>query len=737
MLRRSAVLRGLAVRAGVPWMVVAAALGGRALAADGPDYKNTSLPFEQRAAAYLKQMTTEEKCQQMQMASPGIPRLGIPSCEWWSEASHGVARAQRATVYPDPIAMAASWDPALLKKVADATADEARIKYSEVKDSPQARSQWYHGIILWSPTINMARDPRWGRVEETYGEDPCLTSQLGVAFCQGVQGDDPKYLKTVATPKHFAMHSQEAGRFNSSFPATDRVLREYYLPAFEACIHEGGAQSIMSSHNGINGVPNAVNKWLLTDVLRNDWDFKGAVVTDYRELEYLVNDHHVATTPADAAAMAINAGVDILSEDRGVPEAVQNALLTGKLKMDVLDRAILRGLMVKLKLGMMDPPDMVPFTKISPSVVGSKEHIELARQMAAEGTVLLKNDEMARGYGLGKLLPLDLRKISSVAVLGQYAGQTQLGTYIAGNTQGFGTTQFTAGPIANPLPSIQSLLGDRVVVRNELFQDMDACEKAAAESDVTILVLGINHHIENEGIDRTTLDLPFDQQRFLERIAKANPATVVVLQGGSPIACGWLKDHVPAIVMMWYAGEQGGTALADVLLGRVNPSGRLPITFYNSVEDLPPMADYEIEKGRTYMYLKKPADFVFGHGLSYTTFSYGNLKIGAPAGTGINAKVTVSVDVTNSGAMDGEEVVQLYVSKLQSAVTRPVRQLKDFSRVSIAKGATKTVKLEVALKDMAYWNSGTHAFVAEPGAYEVEVGASTGHIRATGEFQVK
>ncbi|HVT79469.1 MAG TPA: glycoside hydrolase family 3 N-terminal domain-containing protein, partial [Phycisphaerae bacterium] len=548
-----------------------AALGSTAHAAG--DYRDLNLSFEERAKLYLAAMNDNEKYAQIGYMSPAIPRLGIPGVNWWSEAAHGVARAQRATVYPDPIAMAASWDPALLKQVAVATADEARVKYSEVKNSADLRSQWYHGIILWSPTINMARDPRWGRVEETYGEDPYLTSQLGIAFCQGVQGDDPKYLKTIATPKHFAMHSQETGRTNSSFDASEKVLHEYYLPAFEACLHEGGAMSIMASHNGINRVPNAVNNWLLNDVLRKDWQFQGAVVTDYRELEYLVQAHRVAPTAADAAAMAINAGVDILSEDRGVPEAVQNAVLTGKLKMATLDQAIYRGLLCKLKLGLMDPPEKVPFNKIPASVVGSPAHVELARKMSAEGTVLLKNDEMPRGYGMGKLLPLDLRKISSVAVLGQYATQTQLGTYIAGMTTGFGTTQYTAGPIANPYPSIQSQMGERIIVRNELFQDVEACEKAAADSDVTIVVLGISNNIENEGVDRPNLSLPLEQQRFIERIVRVNPATVVVLQGGSSIACGWLKEHVPAIMMMWYAGEQGGNALADVLLGRANPAG--------------------------------------------------------------------------------------------------------------------------------------------------------------------
>ena len=702
-----------------------------------PDYKNLNLPFEKRAAAYVAAMTLEEKASQIAMLSPAIPRLGIPTVHWWSEAAHGVARAQRATVYPDPIMMAASWDTDLLHKIAVATADEARAKYIP--------GQRFYGIILWSPTINMARDPRWGRTEETYGEDPCLTSQLGVAFCKGVQGEDTKYLKTVATPKHFAMHSQETGRTESSFKAGERVLREYYLPAFDACIHEGGAMSVMAAHNGINGPPGAVNSWLLNDVLRGEWGFQGAVVTDYRAVEYLVDSYGIYSSMPDAAAAALNAGTDILSEDRGVAQWVLEAVQTGKVKPVVLDRAVQRGVLLKLKLGLLDPPDQVPFARPPTSVVGSKEHLELALQMAREGMVLLKNDEAPRGTGFGKLLPLDLRRINSLAILGQYANITQLGTYIAGAAIGSTSTAYTAGTVVPPATAIDTALGDRIVVRRPSYQDVDASAKAAADSDVAIVVVGINNNMENEGVDRTSLDLPPAQLSFVQNIVKANPATIVVLQGGSPIACGWLKEHVPAIVMMWYSGEQGGPALADVLLGRSNPAARLPMTFYNSVRDLPALDDYEIERGRTYMYLKKPADFVFGHGLSYTTFSYAHLRpTPAPgaaatgaAGAAGGPAFAFSLDVTNTGPMDGDEVVQLYVSKPQSAVTRPIRQLRDFARIGVPKGATKTVQLKVLQKDLAYWDAASHKFVVEPGVYNVEVGASSADIRLKGEFTVK
>jgi beta-glucosidase len=697
-----------------------------------PDYKNPDLPFEKRAAALVAQMTLDEKASQIPMLSPAIPRLGIPTVHWWSEAAHGVARAQTATVYPDPIMMAASWDPELLKKVAVATADEARAKY--------AAGRRFYGIILWSPTINMARDPRWGRVEETYGEDPWLTARLGVAFCQGVQGGDSKYLKTIATPKHFAMHSQETGRTSSSFKASERVLREYYLPAFDACFHEGGALSTMAAHNGINGKPAAVNSWLLNDVLRTEWGFTGAVVTDFRELEYLVNAHRVASNWSDAAALALNAGVDILSEDNNVPQSVKSAVNAGKLKMEVLDRAVERGLLIKLKLGLLDPRDKVPFATMPAGTVGFKDHIALARQMACEGTVLLKNDPAPRGTGMGKLLPLDLRRINSIAIFGPYANITQLGTYIAGGDTGDTSTSTTAGTVVPPNTAIDSALGDRIIVRKANYADVDACVRAAADSDVAIIVCGINNRIENEGVDRSTLDLPAEQRTLIERVSKINPATIVVLQGGSPIASAWAKDRVPAVVMMWYAGEQGGPALADILLGRVNPSGHLPITFYSSARDLPPLADYEISNGRTYMYCKKPTDFVFGHGLSYTTFKYENLRQVLLAGHSTQPGeqfFNFSIDITNTGNMDGDEVVQLYVSKPQSSVTpRPIRQLRDFARVSIPKGTTKNVLLKLAAKDLAYWNTEQHKFVVEPGTYHIEVGASSADIRQTADITV-
>ena len=691
------------------------------------DFKNTSLPFEKRVADLVSRLTLQEKAQQVQMYSPPIARLGVPACHWWTEGLHGVARAGRATIFPCAFGMSASWDPPLMQKVADAIADEARAKYiSDPHAGAEAGA--YRGIIVWAPTINMARDPRWGRTEECYGEDPLLSARLGVAFCKGLQGDDPKYLKTVATPKHFAMHSQETGRHNTSFAVSERTLHEYYLPAFEACIHEGKAASIMTAYNGINGTPCTVNHWLLTDLLRDQWHFDGAVVSDFLAPGYIVTEHHYSDSYEQMCADCINAGCDVLCDPQNFASQTASAVRMGILKESVLDRAVARGLMLRFRLGMFDPPDKVPFAKTPASVVGSKEHVNLALQMERESIVLLQNNPAPRGYGFGKLLPLDTRRIDSVAVLGPKANLLEYGNY-SPNSPG--------GTAPSPINAIKAALGDRITIRTADSFDTAAAVKAAATSDIAIVVVGLGPEIEFEGIDKYTLDLPLIQKQLLEQVVRANPLTIVVMQGGSTIGCAWLKEHVPAIIMMWYPGEQGGNALADVLLGQTNPSGRITETFYRDVADLPRLDDYEISHGRTYMYITKPSTFPFGYGLSYTNFSYANLQLSAPE-ISQDQTLSVSADINNTGDFDGDEIAQLYIHKPDSAIKpRPIEQLKDFLRLSIPKGQTRTAHFKVAAKDLTYWDDNTHQHAIEPGKYELFIGASSTDIRLKGEFQVR
>jgi beta-glucosidase len=651
--------------------------------------------------------------------APEVQRLGIPPVNWWTEAIHGVSRAGSATVFPQAMGMAATWDPALMQKVGDVTATEARAKF----DPGGAQ---YRGIILWAPTINMARDPRWGRTEETYGEDPYLTGRLAVGFVKGLQGDDPKYLKTVATPKHFAMHSQETSRMNRSFDCPETVLRDYYLPAFRECFVEGKAASTMAAFSGINQVPDTANFWLLTDLLRREGGFEGAVVTDWGGVTQLLAAQQYVTTMPQAVTAAINAGVDVICDanEQGVKNAIVQAVNEKSLKLEMLDRAVTRNLMLRFRLGMFDPPAMVPFARTPATMVGAKAHQALALQAALESMVLLKNDAAPRGYGMEKLLPLDVRRIDSLAVLGPYANANYYGAY--------------SGVPANPAPTLvgalRAAVGDRITVRTEISYDREYNTKAAMASDVVIFAGGLDGNIEREGGDRGTLRLPEAQQALLDAVVKANPLTIVLLECGSAIGLQPMKEKAPAILVAWYPGEQGAVAAAKLLLGQANPSGKLPLTFCQTV-DLP-LDDYDIRKGRTYMYLTKPAPYVFGAGISYTTYEYRNFKV-APEAVTAEGTISATLEVANTGKMDGDEVVQLYFHVKEAAQQRPIKQLKGFQRVTIPAGQTRPVKFTVPVANLGYWDAGAKKYAPDKGVYEIMVGASSEDIRGKGEVVVK
>jgi beta-glucosidase len=694
-------------------------------------YKDSSLPFDERVADLIKWMTLEEKASDIQMrvasgTSPEVARLGISPVNWWSEAIHGMSRAGNATIFPQAIAMAAAWDPGMMQKVGDATANEARAKLDP-------NGAQYRGIMLWAPTINMARDPRWGRVEETYGEDPYLTGRLSVSFIKGLQGDDPKYLKTVATPKHFAMHSQETQRMSRSFDCPETVLRDYYLPAFRDSFVEGKAMSTMAAFSGINHIPATANFWLLTDLLRREWGFEGAVVTDWGAVTRLKDQQNYVATLDQAVTAAINAGVDVICDGdaTGIRNAIVQAVNEKSLKMEILDRALSRNLMVRFRLGFFDPPSKVPFKRQDASAVGSKENQALALQAALESVVLLKNEPTPRGYGVGRLLPLDLKRIDSIAVLGPYANANQYGAYSAGSP---------ANPAPTIFSAIRTAVGDRVTVRNEIGMDAESNIRAAQQSSVVVYVCGINGQIEKEGADRSSLNLPADQINLLQKIVKANPLTVVLVEGGSPVALEAIRDLVPAMMMIWYPGEQGGVAIAKLLLGEANPGGKLPLTFYRSQDDLPPLDDYDIRKGRTYMYATKAPTYVFGAGLSYTTFDYHDFSVSPGSVTGADT-VTVKVKISNTGSMAGDEVVQLYFRVKSEAggvdLKRPIKQLKGFQRVSVPVGASREVTFSVPMESLGYWDASAKKYVPDKGVYEFMVGSSSEDIRGKAEVVVK
>jgi beta-glucosidase len=686
-------------------------------------FRDPSLPIPQRVADLISRMTLEEKCGMVIMKTPGIPRLGIPAYEWWSECLHGVARAGKATSFPQAIGLAATWNTGLMRAVAEAISDEGRAKHKNGQPSPR-----YYGLTFWSPTINMARDPRWGRTEETYGEDPLLTGEMAVAFVRGLQGDHPDYFKLVATVKHFAANNEENVRHTTRPAIAERTLREYYLPQFRRAIVQGRVASIMTTYNGLNDIPNSANKWLLQDVLRRDWGFTGAVVTDVGAVADIWKTHKKAADMGEAIAMCLNAGCDVLDEQK-FPEfqdMVIAAWRKGLFTQTILNRALTNNLTVRFQLGMFDPDAMVPYTKIPESVVESPEHVALAREAARQGIVLLKNDRAT--------LPLNPRKLQSIAVLGPYADHVWLGGYSGTPSQ----------PPITVAAAIQAKVGDAVKVNTVPFPEDDDLKKdgafdsalaAAKHSDLVVVALGLGRLYENEQHDKTTLNLPPEQQDFLEKVYAANKRVVLVLQAGSPVAIPWAKEHVPAILTMWYCGQEGGNGLADVLFGDANPAGRLPITFYASDDQLPPMGDYEVSHGRTYLYLKEKPLWAFGHGLSYSTFRYGKPVLSATK-LSPSDRLQIVIPVKNAGKMAGDEVVQVYVRNEATSVPQPIHALKAFSRASIAGGQTTIVSLGFDVAGLAYWDDAKKGWLVAHGSYEVQIGSASDDIRQTAKIEV-
>lgn len=688
--------------------------------ADKPElFRDPDQPLDKRVADLIDRLTLAEKISQLQETSPAIERFDIEGFQWWSEGIHGVGRAGRATVFPAAIALAATWNERVMQDVADATATEFRAKYN---NGERGR---YRGLTIWAPSINLIRDPRWGRIHENYSEDPYLTARLGVAFCRGLQGDDPTYLKTAATPKHFAVHSSETERAKTSFDVSMRQMREYYFPAFRACYQEAGAVSCMMAFTGVNGVPCTENRWLMQDILRDQWGFDGAIVTDWGTVGHLVRGFENHETFEQAAAASIKAGIDVVAQPRGSAEGIQGAYDQGLLTETDIDRALTRAMKIRFRLGMFDPPDRVPYTKIPPSKVGCPEHHQLALQSSRESIVLLKN-QPAKLNPSRPMLPIDRRRVESIAVFGPDVAKQTYGDY----------SGYPANPPVTVLDGIVSRIGGRIIMRTANWKNVDEAVEKAAISDLVILSLGLNMRIEHEGHDRKDMDLPLDQREFVKRIVAVNPNVIVVLVCGSPVTIHWIQENVPAVLMLWYPGEQGGNALADVLLGQYNPAGRLPMTFYRSLDQLPDILDYDITNGRTYMYLRSEPLYPFGYGLSYTTFDYSNLTLDqsqVPADGTINASVTV----TNTGQWAGDEVVQLYISQLDSKRVVPIRELRGFKRLAFDAGQSRTVAFAVDIADLADWDEQAQAWFVEPGTYEIQVGASSSDIRVRQQFEVR
>ncbi|WP_373942259.1 glycoside hydrolase family 3 C-terminal domain-containing protein [Polaribacter sejongensis] len=827
-------------------------------------FNNPDLPIDTRVEDLLGRLTITEKVSLLVSTAEEIKRLEVDKYYHGNEGLHGVVKGGRFTVFPQAVALASTWNPNLIHNVATAISDEARAKWNFYNQGKDQLNPYSDLLTMWSPTINMARDPRWGRTPETYGEDPYLTGRIGLSFVKGLQGDDDKYLKVVSTPKHFVANNQEENRFAYNAEISERALREYYLPAFKTAIVEGKAQSIMSAYNAINGIPATANSMLLNDILRKEWGFKGYVVSDCGAPTYLKKSHHYVSNDTLAAKVAIEAGLDLECGDNIYKKYLIPALEQGLITEELINQSVRRILESRFKLGIFDPKENNPYTRISPDVIGSQKHQNLALETSRQSIVLLKNQN--------KILPLDATKIKKIAVVGFNANQVVFGDYsglsviapvspLKGIQNKVGKNidvkyvkwktaarnlnlleseylrndkndekglfaeyyddKFLEGtprtrtdkvvnfdPVNQPPDSysnyrhksmrwtsyitpnitgsykigvnsddgVRLWLNDKLVVdewhnRGKTTDQVDIkmeagkkysikleyfdnggdaiCQllwkvpggsgdiyeedwKAARTSDYVIAVMGINKTIEKEGKDRTELGLPEDQVNYLKKMYSINKNVVVVLVAGSSLSVNWMDKNVPAIVEAWYPGESGGTAIADVLFGDYNPGGRLPFTFYKSEKDLPPMDDYEVTNGRTYMYFEGEALYPFGYGLSYTSFEYNNMSIDRKDDT-----ITVSMTVKNTGKYKGDEVVQLYVNDVKSSVKRPIKQLVGFDRVSLKVGEAKTISFEVSKDKLMFWDEESDQWVFEAGKFEFMLGASSSDIRLNKTFKIK
>jgi beta-glucosidase len=699
---------------------------------DGSVYLDPDQPVEERVGDLVSRMTLEEKVSQMVHGAPAIRRLGIPAYNWWNECLHGVGRAGIATVFPQAIGMAATWDIDLMHRTAASISDEARAKHHAALNE-QGDVEQYYGLTFWTPNINIFRDPRWGRGQETYGECPYLTARMGVAFVRGLQGDDPTYLKVVATPKHYAVHSgPEHERHHFNAEADERDLRETYLPAFEATVREAGATSVMGAYNRTNGEPCCASPTLLQRILRDEWGFEGYVVSDCGAIRDIFAHHQVVDTPEEAAALAVRNGCELNCGE--VYHSLLVAVEKGLIDEATIDVAVTRLFTARFRLGMFDPPERVPYAQTPIEVNDSQEHRALALKIAQASIVLLKNDD---GF-----LPLsrDLRKI---AVVGPNADDPLV---LLGNYNGFPSSSVT------PLEGIRRKVGDGVevayakgcAIRSHDRSGFDEAIAVAQDADVVVAVVGLSQLIEGEegqqeGVeggerstgDRDDIGLPGVQQPLLQALHSTGKPLVVVLMNGSAVAVNWADAHAKAILELWYPGEEGGTALADVLFGDTNPAGRLPVTFYRSVDDLPPFRDYRME-GHTYRYFRGVPLYPFGHGLSYTTFAYGNLVLSdltlAPA-----VELTVSVTVENTGERAGDEVVQLYLKDQVASVPVPAQQLVGFRRIHLAPREVQEVSFTVSPRQMSLTLDDGRR-VIEPGIFELFAGGGQPGTGAAGSF---
>ena len=700
---------------------------------DNPLYLDHNQPLDERVNDLVGRMTIEEKINQMGSAAPAIQRLSIPQYNWWNEALHGVGRAGLATVFPQAIGLASTWNNDLIYRMAEAISDEGRAKHHEslrngVRDA-------YTGLTFWSPNVNIFRDPRWGRGQESYGEDPYLAARLGVAFVKGLQGDDPRYLKSVATPKHFAVHSgPENFRHHFDAVVSQRDLHMTYLPAFKACIVEGQAYSIMGAYNRTNGEACCASPTLLNKILRDEWGFEGYVVSDCGAIHDIHAHHALVDSGAEAAALAVRNGCDLeCCGDYDLPcnyGDLAAAYQQGLLREEEIDIAVKRLFTARFRLGMFDPTERVPHAQIPYSVVDSPEHRQLALEIAQQSLVLLKNED--------DFLPLDEKEISSIAVIGPNAVETLV---LSGNYHGTAAAPVSvlAGVRAAVSPDTEVHYAQGCKLIDSAKGGFMEAVEAAQKSQVAIMALGLSQQLEGEegqtegnppGVfslgDRAYLGLPPVQQQLLQAVHETGTPIILVLLNGSAVAVNWADEHVPAILEAWYPGQAGGTAVANAIFGRFNPGGRLPVTIYRSETDLPPFEDYNMDN-RTYRYFSGDPLYPFGFGLSYTRFTYRDLQI-SPQTVVAGESIHVQVEVENSGDQLGDEVVQLYLKDMVASVPVPRLQLQSFGRFRLSPGERKIVRFTLTPEQMSLVNDNGQ-WVLEPGKFQVWVGGQQPYIK--------
>ena len=676
--------------------------------------------YRKRAKELVAQMTLEEKVGQTLYQAPAIPRLGIKAYNWWNEALHGVARAGTATVFPQAIGMAATFDEDLLEQVGDAVSTEARAKFNMQQKADD--TDIYKGLTFWAPNVNIFRDPRWGRGHETFGEDPYLTSRLGVRYVMGLQGHDEDYLKAAACAKHFAVHSgPESVRHEFNAEVSEQDLRETYLPAFKACVQEGKVEAVMGAYNRTNGAPCCGNSYLLQDILRKEWGFEGHVTSDCWAIKDFHEGHLVTSTPVESVSMAMNNGCDLNCGNlfHFLTQAVENGMVDEKR----LNEAVENLFMAHMKLGVLDKKEENPFDKIPYTVVDSEEMRKLNREVARRSVVLLKNEN--------HILPLDKKKLHTIGVIGPNADSRKA---LVGNYEGTSSRYITV------LEGIEDYVGENVrVLYSEgchlyrdrtsnlaMEHDRDSEVRAVCEaSDVVIAVVGLDATLEGEegdtgneygSGDKPNLNLPGLQPDIIRIAKESGKPVIVVLLAGSAMALSWEDEHVDAILDGFYPGAQGGAAIAEILFGGANPEGKLPITFYQTTEELPEFTDYAM-KGRTYRYMENEALYPFGYGLSYTTYAYGNLECVKPFDA--QDGITLQVTVTNTGDREGTETLQVYVKAKREGTPNP--QLKYVKKITLKPGESVTEEIHLSPEAfMLYDEKGN--FTLEKGAYDIFVG---------------